>query len=119
MLGGIRGVNPIELTWVHLTAGMLVFFIMWNYNLASQPPAPEKRSSSSSSSSSAKPSEAPPSKPKEAPKEPDPWENELAHPSAFLTTRKVEPKPWPFPMGLADGKDKLKLWWESGMPSHV
>ncbi|WWC87317.1 uncharacterized protein L201_002206 [Kwoniella dendrophila CBS 6074] len=50
------------------------------------------------------------------------WENAASHPSHFLTTRDGKPRLFPFPLGLAGGKDsttKNNLWWEAGNSAHV
>ena len=55
---------------------------------------------------------------KEGSKDPSPWDDLRAHPSAFLTTKFNRPLPWPFPMGRAANPGP-ELWWESGTPAHV
>ena len=94
------------------------FFLMWNHIVADQPAA-EKESSSSSAKKEEKKEEKKREKEKEEkPAEPSPWENPLAHPSAFLTTRLNRMLPWPFPLGPASTHGP-EVWWESGTPAHV
>ena len=95
---------------------------MWNHIAADQPPEPKQSSSGGSSSSSSRSDERKDDKKrgKEDAKasKPTPWDNELSHPSAFLTTRFNRLLPWPFPLGKA-GNDGPEVWWESGTPAHV
>ena len=49
------------------------------------------------------------------------WAHTRAHPSAFLTTRHVAPRIFPFPLGKTNEGAAVKeeLWWEGGNPPHV
>jgi len=79
---------------------------------------PSRSSSSPSASSREKPREKPAEKKEVKAKNPSPWDEMRAHPSAFLTSRLNRLLPWPYPMGKAAAVGN-ELWWESGVPAHV
>jgi len=122
----------MQVTWVNMTIAFLLyvrqlsgltcsFFLVWNQMAADLPPPPRepsKPSSSSSGSSREKPGEKPAEKKEVKEKEPSPWDEMRAHPSAFLTSRLNRLLPWPYPMGKAAAVGN-ELWWESGVPAHV
>lgn len=134
MLGVLPGVPFVHITYVHLAVAALLyafpymrctsansasFLLMWNRIVTDQPsPSKEPSSSSSSPKKEEKKEDKRREKEKQPEREPTPWDDERAHPSAFLTTRLNRYLPWPFPMGNASKKGN-ELWWESGTPTHV
>ena len=107
----------VSLLLTNAHAEISSFFLMWNHIVADQP-APEKESSSSSKKEEKKEEKKKEKEREEKPAEPSPWDDPLAHPSAFLTTRLNRLLPWPFPLGPASTHGP-EVWWESGMPAHV